>query len=819
MGKSINKILQSSDIILLDCAMGTMLQNNGLLSGECPELWNIIRPQDIKKIHNMCIQAGSIIIQTNTFGANKVKLSNYNLHGRVEEINYQGVAIARETAQNRAFVAGSIGPTGRFMEPIGDLSFDEAYEIFKEQALAFYKAGADLISIETMSDLGEVRAAVIAVKENTDLPVICQMTFEPKGRTITGTDTAAFVHVAEALEVDIIGANCSGGPEELLPVMREIGRLTNLPMAVQPNAGLPQLVGGKTVFKSSPSDFAGFVPQFIEAGVSLIGGCCGTEPEHIRALKSVIKGKKSSKRDNPVRTVLTSRTRSIYIGRDYEPAFIGDKINPTGRPLIARDLKEGCAEFICQEAKRQWEAGAPILDVNVGISGINHAEAMGKALKSIQKAVDCSVAIDSTVPEVIESGLKAFIGKPLVNSVNGEDIILEGVLPLVKKYGASLLGLVLDEKGIPETAEERLKIAEKIVSRAVEYGIKKENIFIDCLVLSAGVHQQMVMESLKTIGLVKKKLKVNTLLGTTNISHGMPCREILNAVYLAMAYGAGLDLPIINPLDIRMREVIDVYRVFNGTDTYGVSYINKYKGKTVPYFYQGDGDIQMGKTENSTSGEDTVHERIKNTLINGNKDGIEKILKEALDKGCFPEEIFDKALIPGMEYAGDKYEKGSFFLPQLLLTAETMKKATNFLKPYMAEGTDKSRGTVVICTVEGDIHDIGKNIVAIMIENYGFKVVDLGKDVPASRIVQAVKEYDADIVALSALMTTTMVEMPQVIKELKESGLNPFVMVGGAVVTDEYAREIGADGFAADARGALKEAQRLMGIKQKRNVK
>ncbi len=637
------------------------------------------------------------------------------------------------------------------------------------------------------------------------------MTFNPNGRTITGTDPAAFVHVAEALEVDILGANCSGGPEDLLPVMQEMGKLTNLPLVVQPNAGLPQLMGGKTVFKSSPLDFASFAPQFIEAGVNLIGGCCGTEPEHIRALESVIKGQKSSYRNNPTRTVLTSRSRSIYIGKEYEPAFIGDKINPTGRPLIARDLKTGRMDFICQEAKIQWEAGTPILDVNVGMSGINQVEVMGKALKSIQKVVDCSAAIDSTVPEVIESGLKAFIGKPVVNSVNGENKNLESILPLVKKYGASFLGLVLDEKGIPETAEDRLKIAEKIVDRAVEYGIKKENIFIDCLVLSAGVHQQMVMESLRTIGLVKEKLKVNTLLGTTNISHGMPCREILNAVYLAMAYGAGLDLPILNPLDIRMREVIDVYRVFNSSDVYGVGYINKYRGKTVPYFYEGEGLIAEIA---SIPGEENISVRIKDALINGDKEGIEKILEEAVESGCSSEEIFNKALIPGMEEVGDKYEEGLFFLPQLLLTAETMKKAINFLKPYMSEEAGTSQGTVVICTVEGDIHDIGKNIVAVMMENYGFKVVDLGKDAAFSKIEQAVKEHDADIVALSALMTTTMVEMPKVIKGLKEAGLNPFIMVGGAVVTAEFAREIGADGFAADARGALKEAQRLMGVKQ-----
>ncbi|RQD77488.1 MAG: 5-methyltetrahydrofolate--homocysteine methyltransferase [Candidatus Syntrophonatronum acetioxidans] len=812
MGSKMGDLIDLKHPVLLDGGMGTILQKLLPHYKGCPEYLNLDKPEVIIETHRDYIKAGSHIIQTNTFGGNRVKLAGYNLQDQVEKINYQGVRLARQAAEGGALVSASLGPTGRFMEPFGDLSFQEAYEIFAEQARAFSRAGADLITIETMSDLGEVKAAVIAVKENTSLPLICQMTFTETGRTIAGTDPATFVHVVEALEVDALGANCSGGPKELLPVLEEMSRITNFPLSVQPNAGLPQLVAGETVFNLSKEEFARYGEKFLSLGVNLLGGCCGTDPEFIKTLKEKVSGKVPQKRNNPEYTVLTSRERSIYIGRGFEPAYVGDKINPTGRPLIARDLKTGKMENVCREAKEQWEAGTPILDVNVGMAGINQAEAMYKAIQGIQRVVDCSVAVDSTTPQVVEAGLQAFIGKPLVNSVNGEDKSLEALLPLAKKYGAALLGLVIDEKGIPATARERLKIAEKIVERALEYGIKRKDIFIDCLVLTASVHQEMVLESLETIRLVKEKLQVNALLGATNISHGMPCREILNATYIAMGYGAGMDMPILDPFDIRIREVIDVFRVFNGSDSYARDYIQKYGGKKVPYFYQGEKEGKLRKGEESG---ETIFSKIKKGVVNGEKEIITSLVEKALEGKASPGEIMDQALIPGMEEVGEEYEKGEIFLPQLLLAAETVKGALKVLKPYLSDEPGRNKGRVVICTVEGDIHDIGKNIVAMIMENHGFEVVDLGRDVPSSRVIEAAREYEADIVALSALMTTTMNEMPRVIQGLDREGLEPFIMVGGAVVTADYAQEIGAHGFARDAQGALKEAERLMKEKRK----
>lgn len=806
MGSKIENLINLKEPVLLDGGMGTTLQRILPDYKGCPEYLNLEKPEAIAETHRAYLEAGSQIIQTNTFGGNRVKLAGYNLQDQVERINYQGVKLAREEAKGKALVSASLGPTGRFMEPFGDLSFQEAYQLFKEQALTFSRAGADMITIETMSDLGEVRAAVIAVKENTHLPLICQMTFTERGRTIAGTDPATFIHVVEALGVDALGANCSGGPEELLPVLEEMSRITNLPLSVQPNAGLPQLIGGKTVFNLSSEEFARYGEKFLSLGVSLLGGCCGTDPDFIKALKVAVTGKKPLERNNPEYPVLTSRKRSIYIGRGFEPAFVGDKINPTGRPLISKDLKSGRMDNICREAKKQREAGTPILDVNVGMAGIDQAEAMYKAIQGIQRVVDCSVAVDSTTPQVIEAGLQAFTGKPLVNSVNGEDKNLEALLPLVKKYGAGLLGLVIDEKGIPATARERLKIAEKIVERALEYGIKRKDIFIDCLVLTASVHQEMVLESLETIRLVKEELKVNTLLGATNISHGMPCREILNASYIAMGYGAGMDLPILDPFDIRIREVIDVFRVFNGADSYARDYIKKYGGKEVPYFYQGEEEKKLA----GEGPEESMLTRLKNGVFNGEKEEISTLVEEALKEKVPPGEIMDQALILGMEKVGEEYGRGELFLPQLLLAAETVKAALKILKPYLPADSHGKKGRVVICTVEGDIHDIGKNIVAMVMENYGFEVFDLGKDIPSSQIVEAVREHKADIVALSALMTTTMTEMPRVIKDLDREGLSPFIMVGGAVVTADYAREIGAHGFSRDAQGALKEAEKLM---------
>ena len=790
------KALLEKKILTLDGAMGTMLQAKGLTLGTSPELLNLTQPNWLEEIHKAYVEAGAEIIQTNTFGANALKLAEYNLEGQLKEINRAAVKIAKKAAGDKALVAASVGPLGQLLEPLGKLTFWETYTIFKEQVRVLEDAGADIISIETMSDLQEARAALLAVKENTKLSVFCQMTFADGKRTLTGTDPATAVTVLEAMGADVVGANCSTGPEELVEVISAMRKVSNGFLVVQPNAGLPQLIDGKTVFLATPEEMGYYAPRLVEAGANIIGGCCGTQPKHIKAMVEALKGVKPGLRASKPTGRLASRTKTIFIDNQLPPLVIGERINPSANQHLAEELRESKMITLRQEAELQIKAGADLLDVNVGTPGIDEKAAMGRAVILLQSVSDLPLVIDSSDIAALEAGLANYSGKALLNSVNGKEESLASVLPLAKKYGAAIIGLTLGAEGIPKTAEGRVEIARKIMERALAEGIAKEDIYIDCLVLTASTEQAGTLETLEAIWKVKKELGLKTVSGMSNISYGLPRRDLLNGAFLAMGIGIGLDLAILDPLS-SSQDILRAAAVLANRDLAAQDYIKTYGNQK-----------ELVETISSTA--ISIEQQIREAVVNGNKENISTLLKDALLRGQEPMNIINTLLLPAMEEVGEKYEDGIFFLPQLMLAAETMKIAFESLKPHLEEGEGlKTLGTIVLATVKGDIHDIGKNIVAVVLENYGFKVVDLGKDVDKKRIVEAVKKEKADLVGLSALMTTTLSEMEEVISELKAQGITIPVLVGGAVVTQSYGDKIGAT-YARDAVDAVAKAKFLL---------
>jgi len=825
--------LLNERVLMLDGAMGTMLQQKGMKVGECPELFGINNPGILSDIHRQYAEAGSDIIETNTFGGNRLKLQEYGLESRTAEINAEAVRIAKKAAGSQTLVAASIGPTGRLLQPMGDVSFDYLYEVFAEQIKACAEGGADLISIETMTDIGEMRAALIAAQQNCRLPVIAHMTFESDGRTMTGTDPVTAALILSAFQPLAIGANCSGGARELVGVLQQMGRYSSIPLSIEPNAGLPRLINDQTVFPDSPEEMAEYALLLREAGASVIGGCCGTTPAHIRAMAAAIKGLGPGRRSAGKYFALAARSCHVLLGEDQPLAFIGERINPTARKKLAQDIKDGRMQMVVEEAREQAKSGAPILDVNMGVPGIDEPAAMKRAVIEVQAAVDLPLSLDSTNPAALEEGLKNFAGRALINSTTGEEKQMRIVMPLARKYGAAILGLCLDDQGIPEKAEGRMDVARRIYQTAKEYGLRDEDIYIDCLVKTASAEQENVMETIKAVKMVKSELGVGTVLGVSNVSHGLPARELLNSTYLAMAWAAGLDLPILNPFDQRMMEVTRSAAVLLNRDVNCSDFIARYKDYkpggsgavgnrhelcahcNIPELLKNQPPVsQVTSAPVAEALKDIkidTYDKLKNMVLNGEREGIEAVLLEALDgEGCDPLEIVNRGLIPGIEAAGELYDKKQYFLPQLMMSAETMKKAFALVKPRLAEEKSAERGVIIMATVAGDIHDIGKNIVCVMLENYGFRVIDLGKDVASELIIDRAEESGADIVGLSALMTTTMPAMKEVIQGIKERNFNCKVMVGGAVLNQEYADSIGADAYSRDARDAVVVAQRLL---------
>ncbi|ENK1242108.1 homocysteine S-methyltransferase family protein [Clostridium botulinum] len=781
------------NILIFDGAMGTMLQKLGLNISDLPEELNILEPEKIINIHKKYIEAGAKVITTNTFGANEIKLKQSKFS--LESIIDKAIDNVKKARKNKEIlIALDIGPIGQLLEPMGTLKFEEAYEIFKRQIVQGEKSGADIILIETMTDLYEAKAAILAAKENTNLPVFCTMTFEKNKRTFTGCTPLSMVLTLEGLGVDALGVNCSLGPNELGDVVDEIIKYSSIPIMVQPNAGLPTIKEGRTIYNIKPKEFADFQRSIVEKGVRIVGGCCGTTDKFITEIVSSLKDVKVKRlKENNICGVCSS-TKAVLIDG---VKIIGERINPTGKKLFKEALRNNDTDYILKEAISQVECGADILDVNVGLPEINEEEIMKKVIKEIQSIIDTPLQIDSNNTKVIEKALRVYNGKAIVNSVNGEEKILDSVLPLIKKYGASVVGLTLDDKGIPKKAEERLKIAERIINKALEYGIKRKDIFIDCLVLTASAQQEDVRETLKAVALVKEKLNVKTILGVSNISFGLPNRELINKTFLAMSLQSGLDLPILNPNNKEMINIINAYKVLNNQDIGATNYIEMYANET--------SNSKEVKTQKSNL-------NLKEIVIKGIKEEAYSKTKELL-KVRDELSIINEELIPALDEVGEKYEKGTIFLPQLIQSAETVKKAFIAIKEKLREDNSPkiNKGKILMATVKGDIHDIGKNIVKVILENYGFDIIDLGKDVEAEKIVEEVKKNNIKLVGLSALMTTTVNSMKETIKILKERNMDCKVFVGGAVLNEEYAEMINADYYAKDAKEAVDIAKGFFG--------
>ncbi len=766
----------NNGFLIFDGAMGTSLQKYGLAAGQLPELLNFSNPEMIEKIHREYVDAGADVVTTNTFGANRLKLSG---KAEVEDVIAGAVKIAKKSGAK--YVALDLGPTGQVLEPIGTLTFDEAYDLYKEQVKAGKKAGADLVIIETMSDLLEIKAAILAVKENSDLPLFATMTFGEDGRTFMGTSPENMAITLSSLGVDALGVNCSLGPNELLKTVEKICKFSTKPVIVQPNAGLPKVIDGKTVFEVTPQEYVKAIEKMIDMGVEIIGGCCGTTPEHIKAVKELTEKKVPVQRQIQPVSAVTSGQNAVIL--DGTTAIIGERINPTGKPKLKEALRNLDFDYIVSEAVNQQNAGADILDVNAGLPEIDEPEVLKAVVKKLQSITPLPLQIDSSNAKAVEGAVRIYCGKPIINSVNGKKESMDEILPIAKKYGTSIVALTLDEGGIPETAQGRYEIAEKIVKEAQKYNIPKSDIFVDCLVLTASTNQSQVMETLKAIQLVKSRLGIKTVLGVSNVSFGLPSREILNAAYLAAAFGAGLDMPILNPLSEDYRKIVSAFKVLNNEDKNAEKYIGEF-------------------SEVKSQREEKAEMDLKSIIINGLKGSAESATKELL-KSKAPLEIINEEFIPALDIVGAKFEKGEMFLPQLMASAEAVKVGFELLK---GKAQDTSKGTIILATVKGDIHDIGKNIVKMLLNNYGYNVIDLGKDVAPEVILEATKKHQAPLVGLSALMTTTVKGMEDTIKLLKENNLSCKVMVGGAVLTEEYAKMVGADFYAKDALDAVKIA-------------
>ena len=784
--------MDKAEIILLDGGMGTMLQAAGLPLGELPELWNVTQPETVSAVQRRYAGAGSKVLYTNTFGANRYKAAGCG-YG-VEELVTAGVRCARSAAEgfDGVRVALDIGPTGRLLEPLGDLSFEEAYDVFREIVTAGVAAGADLIVIETMSDLGEMRAAVLAAKENCELPVWATMTFEATGRTFLGVTVGAMALTLTGLGVDALGFNCSLGPKELLPLVEELRRWTDLPLILKPNAGLPDPATGD--YHITPAEFAAELSKAPEKGVTILGGCCGTTPAFIRATAEALSCTRPAARSETTCRGVCGSTAAVALDG---VRVIGERINPTGKKRFQQALREGDIDYIVARGIEQQDAGADILDVNVGLPGLDEPALMRRTVRALQAAVDLPLQIDSSDPRAIEAGLRAYCGKAIVNSVNGKKEVLDAILPLCKKYGAAVVGLCMDENGIPQDWQGRVAIARRILEAALSYGIPKEDVLIDCLTLTVSAQQEQAAETLRAVRAVKEELGLHTVLGVSNISFGLPARENITVSFLTQAMYAGLDLPIVNPNQSAVMDAIASFRVLSGEDRDSEAYIRRFANASAEPVPAAKSGAEM-----------TLDEAILRGLGAETAALTEKALAE-MDELA----VVDRLLIPALDRVGERYEKGELFLPQLMKAAGAACAGFEVIKTRILRrgGETVSRGKIILATVRGDIHDIGKNIVRVVLENYGYTVIDLGRDVPPQTVVETAVRENVRLVGLSALMTTTVTSMAETIAALRKSGHDCKIMVGGAVLTEEYAAQIGADYYAKDAKQGADIAKKVLG--------
>ncbi|MBO5031301.1 MAG: homocysteine S-methyltransferase family protein [Lachnospiraceae bacterium] len=797
--KNIRELL-GKQILFFDGGMGTLLQNRGLQTGEIPETWNILHPDVIKQIHKEYLLAGSNMVSANTFGVNAFKCKN--LPYTVEELISAGIRLTKEAIaevqteyDHPMYSTLDIGSIGKLLKPLGEISFDEAYNTFREIVIAGDKAGADLILIETVSDSYEIKAVVLAAKENSNLPVIVTMIFDENGKLLTGGDVASVTAMLEGLGVDAIGFNCGLGPEQMKNLLPQLTKCCSVPIVINPNAGLPVVVDGQTVFNVDPDEFAESVKTLVEMGASVVGGCCGTTPAHIQKVVALCGKMDIVPVTDKNLTVVSSYNHAVYFTR--KPLIIGERINPTGKSKFKQALREHDMEYIYKEGLTQEENGAHILDVNVGLPEIDEPQLMEEAVTGIQAIIDLPLQIDTSDTEAMERGLRYYNGKPMLNSVNGKAESMESVFPIAKKYGAVLVCLCLDEGGIPETVEGRLKVAEKIVNTAARYGIPKKNLVMDALVLTISTGQDNANITLETLRRIRYEMGLHTVLGVSNISFGLPERSRINTAFFTMAMNNGLSAGIVNPSSEPMMAAYYSFNALIGEDEQCMEYIMKCSQAQ-------DKPKEAAAPKKSDL---TLDEAIIKGLSESAYAATIKLLEQHTDSLT----IINEKLIPALDVVGKGFEEKKMFLPQLLMSADAAKASFEAIKATLSKQgkNSESKGKIVIATVKGDIHDIGKNIVKTLLENYGFDMIDLGKDVDPELILKTVQEQNIKLVGLSALMTTTVVNMEETIKLLRENGVNCKVMVGGAVLTQEYADMIGADFYSKDAMGSVRYANDL----------
>ena len=844
--------LVEKNIIYLDGATGSNLIKRGMPAGVNPETWILENKETFIALQREYVEAGTNILYAPTFTSNRVKLEEYGLADQIVRINKELVAFSKEAAGDVAYVAGNLTMTGRQLIPIGDMGFEELISIYKEQIIILEEAGVDLLVVETMMSLQETRAAVIAAKEVSELPVMVTLTFESDGRTLFGTDAKTAAIVMESLGVVAIGANCSTGPDKMCQIISDMASVTEIPIIAKPNAGLPFLnENGETVYDMDAETFGAEMVRIVESGATILGGCCGTTPEYISLLKKstshILIEQSLTNRKKALSGVrmLTSERKSLLFTLDENFIVIGERINPTGKKALQAQLRAADFEMVENFAEEQEASGAKILDINVGMSGIDEKEIMLKALEEVANVTSLPLAIDSSYIDVIEEALRVYPGRALINSISLETEKFEKLIPIAKKYGAMFILLPLSDKGLPENIQEKIEIIHKIMERALSFGMKKEDIVVDGLVTTVGANKNAAVETLETIRYCKS-IGLATVCGLSNISFGLPERSFVNTAFLTMAIASGLTMAIANPnqeLLVNTALATDLLLNKEDADSNYIVRMNDLKEKKELQFQKdiAEGrinpeqritssqtmsvkakDIDLKKEQVTATGgnvvvnsvnqtEDETLLKLKEAVLKGQKKVVVDLTKKAMSEGSSPKMILDETLLPAINEVGDLFDKGRYFLPQLIGSAETMKLSIEYLEPFLVEESDgKEAHTIVMATVKGDIHDIGKNLVVLMLKNYGFQVIDLGKDVPKEVIVETAKKNNAKIIGLSALMTTTMLEMKQVINYAREQGVFAKVMIGGAVITEDYAKEIGADGYSKDAAEAVKLAQKLV---------
>lgn len=801
--------------VLLDGATGTNLQKAGMPVGVCPEQWILVNSEVLIDLQKQYVEAGTDILFAPTFTASRIKLKEYGLKDHLEEMNRKLVALSKEAAKGtNALVAGDLTMTGEQLYPLGDLMFEDLVDVYKEQAKIIAEAGADLFVVETMMSLQECRAAVLAIREVCDLPVMVSLTYNEDGRTLYGTDPVTAVVVMQSLGADAVGMNCSTGPEAMLEPIAKMAEYAAIPLLAKPNAGMPELIDGQTVFNVEPEEFAEVGKKLVEEGAAIIGGCCGTTPEHIRALKEAVKGIPVKAPLQTKRRMLTSERKSVEITLDGRFMVIGERINPTGKKKLQAELKEGSLNLVRTMALEQEENGASILDINMGMNGIDEKEMMLRTIYEVTSTVDCPLCIDSSHVDIIEAALRIYPGRALINSISLEKEKFEKLLPIAKKYGAMFILLPLSDEGLPKDSAEKHGIIRTIMDEAVGIGMAKEDIIVDGLVATIGANPNAALECFETFSYCKNELELPTACGLSNISFGLPERTYVNTAFLTMAIANGLTMAIANPSqELLMNAAFASDMLLNKKES-DIRYIERMNFLSEKYAGMERVMVQKTPAGISAAGGETRKEStgsgVFQAVLKGNKEHVLEEVKKMLDGGAKPDEIINEHLIAAINEVGELFDKKKYFLPQLISSANTMKLAIEYLEPMLERSNTEAMATIVVATVEGDIHDIGKNLVVLMLKNYGYHVIDLGKDVPADVIVDTAMNEGAKVIGLSALMTTTMMRMKDVVELAKEKGCTAKIVIGGAAITESFSDEIGADGYSKDAAECVKLVERLL---------